>query len=84
MSHITHTNEPYHTYKCVVSHIQMSHVTHTNESCHTYKCVVSHVLLVRHTQKTFKVEGYTDHVFYRVVTISKLLKITGLFCRRAL
>jgi len=35
--HVTHTNESCHTYKWVMSHIQMSHVTHTNESCHTYK-----------------------------------------------
>jgi len=51
MSHVTHTNESHHTYKWVMSHIQMSHVTHTNESRHTYKWVTSHIQMshITHT-----------------------------------
>jgi len=46
MSHVTHMNEPCHTYEWVVSilrmrdmsHIPTIHVTRINESCHTYRC----------------------------------------------
>jgi len=43
MSHVTHMNQPYHTYKGVMSHIWMSHVTHMNQPYHTYKGVMSHI-----------------------------------------
>ena len=43
MSHVTHINEPCHTYEWVMSHIWMSHVTHMNEPCHTYEWVMSHM-----------------------------------------
>jgi len=33
MSHVTHMNEPRHTYGWVTSHTCMSHVTHTQKSC---------------------------------------------------
>ena len=40
MSHGTHTNESWHTYKWVMAHIRMSHGTHINESWHTYEWVL--------------------------------------------
>ena len=42
MSHVTHMNGSYHTYKWVMSHIWMSHVTRMNGSCHTW-WVMSHI-----------------------------------------
>ena len=40
MSHVTHMNEPCHTYERVTAQTRMSHVTHMAESCHalTDKC----------------------------------------------
>jgi len=37
MSHVTHVNESWHTYECVMSHIWMSHVTPMNASCQTHR-----------------------------------------------
>ena len=34
---ILYTNESYHAYEEVMSHIRMSHVRHVNESSHTYE-----------------------------------------------
>jgi len=76
MCHVTHMNESCCTYECVISHIWMSHVTHMNDSCHTNEWVMSHIWLshvISHIS-----------VWYGVATISRLLKITGLFCKRAL
>ena len=39
MSHITHTNESYHTVGN--THLFVSHVTHINGSCHAYQWVTS-------------------------------------------
>jgi len=82
MSHVTHMNESCHaydqkscrTYEQVTSHIWTSHVTHVNESCHTYAWVMSHISPV------------TSSIWmeYPVATISTLLKIIGLFRKRAL
>jgi len=37
MSHVAHTNDSWHTYKWVISHIQISHDRHISESWHTYR-----------------------------------------------
>jgi len=53
MCHVTHTNEPWHTYEWVMSNVRMGHVTPMNESCHTYEGVTSHVWMshVTHMHK---------------------------------
>jgi len=56
-----------HAHIWLMSHIWTSRVTRVNESCPTCECDVSRIWLSR-----FK---------YGVATISRLLKITGLFCR---
>ena len=77
MSHITyewvisHMNELYH--------IWMSHIT--------YECVTSHMNESRHIWMSHvTVRDYSSNrrQRYRVATICRLLKITGLFCKRAL
>ena len=70
MSHVTHMNESCHTY-------EWSHVTHMNESCHTY----GQVFLFWLFKKTSTFVGTDVNAFYAVDTISRLLEITGLFCR---
>jgi len=69
MSHVTHVNESYHTCEWVMLHIWMSHVTHVNESCHTYEWVMSHM--------------WMSHITHWNVSNTHI-RITGLFCKRAL
>ena len=88
MSHVTHMNASCHTYECVMSHIWMCHVwmrpvwmrhvTHMNvsrmdASCHTYKCVMYECMSYIYLTTSVWSHG--------LPTISKLLKIKGLFCR---
>jgi len=78
MSHVSHMNESRHTYEWVMSHIVMlwmSHVTHVNESCHTCEWVMSHIWMSPVSQMN------KSCLTYGVATISRLLKIIGLFCR---
>jgi len=77
----TRMTTSWHTHEWVVSHTWMgvSHtwmgrVTHMHESWHTYKWVVSHISINR------SVHTATNQQ-YGVATISRLLKILGLFCR---
>jgi len=98
MSHVTHTNASRHTHECVMAYIWMSdtpyfneshewvtphtymrhthtytsHATHMNEWYHTFKGVI----WVRHTSHT--------HQTYGVASLSRIDKIIGLFCKRAL
>jgi len=82
-------------YEWVMSHVWMSHVTHMNESCHTcescptYERIMSHIWVIPHiwvmlhmwmTHVTDKTESRCV-VCNGVATISRLLKIIGLFCR---
>jgi len=76
MSHVTCTNESCHLYEWGMSHVRMSHVTCTNESCHMYEWVMSH--------STVTHDGMWPDTLYGVATVSRLLKITGLFDKRAL
>jgi len=50
MSHVTHLNEPCHTYEWAMSHMWKSHVSHVNESCRTYEWVMSHVWMTHVTR----------------------------------
>jgi len=67
------------------SKIISNSITHVNVSCHTYECVTSHkwMRLVKHM-------SWLDHTWmsqtlcYGVATISRLLQIMGLFCKRVL
>jgi len=88
-----HTYESCHTYESVtnllIDHLEVmsthipwykSHVyirVHTYESCHTYESVTN--LLIDH------LEVMSTHIHrYGVATTCRLLKIMGLFCKRAL
>ena len=54
------------------NHLQlMGHVTHKNQSWNMYEWVVSHVLMSHDMPET-----------YGVATVSRIDKITGLFCRK--
>ena len=48
--HVTHLNEPCHTYKCAMSHVWMSHVTHTWCSVKIFE-IVLHRRVHTHTHK---------------------------------
>jgi len=61
-------------YEWVMSHIWMSHVSYMNDSCLIYEWVVSHIFLYKKASSQIP-----NH--HRVATISRLLKIVGLFCR---
>jgi len=76
ISHVAHVNEWFRTLEWVVSQVWMSPFTHMNESRHTCKCVISYMWMsdFRHANESY----------YGVATISRLLKIIGLFCKRAL
>ena len=76
VSHVTHMNESCHTYERVMSHTWMSHDAHMNESWYTYVWVMSHMRM-RHVT-------HMKESCYGVDTIIRLLKIIGLFCKRAL
>jgi len=87
ISHVTHMNESCLTYEWVMSHIWLSHVKHMNQSCHTYECIMSHVVKLRlrvtwHIQMSHVI--YVAYMDYGVATMSRLLKIVGLFCKKAL
>ena len=92
-----HVNESCLTHECIVRKCELSHVTHTshlrtmfdfycnssvrvprlkhlNESCHALEWVMSHTRMTHVTHLNR----------YGVATISRLLKIIGLFCIRAL
>jgi len=94
-SHAAHINQAWHTYQCVMSHvwsshvtqytrvmshIHRSHVTRMNESCHTYQQVMPHIW-TRHVSHMHE----SCHILssYGVASCSRLLKIIGLFCKRA-
>jgi len=77
MSHATHVNELCHTCEWVMSHIWLSHVTHMNESYYAVKKCKDCTL------KSWKLNGQSCYT-YGVAMISRLLKIIGLFCKRAL
>ena len=77
VSRVAHMDELCCTYGWVMSHIWMSHVTHMNESCHAYDWVMSHIR-IRHVPLT------SCPTWYGVASMSRLLKITGLFCKRAI
>jgi len=80
MSHVAHLNESCHTSEWVMSHIWMSHVTGLTLS-DVYRIPqgkeMSHVThIMRHVTLVYK-----SCLTYGVATISRLLKILGLFCR---
>ena len=78
----------------------MSHVTHNrvmlhmNMSCHIWTCHATHQIssLLRAPAATWRLSFQVEHLksqrlspfMHRGATISRLLKITGLFCKRAL
>jgi len=82
-NHVTHMNKSCHTYEGVTSHIRMSHVTyinkvvwHINESCHTHQQIMS-----CHTHQQIT----SCHTYqHSRATYQLKIKITGLFCKRAL
>jgi len=84
--------EPCHAYEGVMSHIWMSHVTHKNESCHIWMSHVTYGWVMSHMKESCHI--WVSHATYeevmthikkcRVATISRLLRIIGLFCKRAL
>jgi len=79
MRHVTHISASCHTHQCVMSHTSMHHVTHINASCHTYQCVVAHIsqgIREWHLMQSLHLISWSG-----VATISRLLKIIGLFCR---
>jgi len=84
VSHVTRMNQSCYTHEPVKSHIwisrvtHVSHVTHMNESSHTYEWVMSHIL------KCHVASHKAFNSAYGVATISRLLKIVGLFCKRAI
>jgi len=59
----------------VMSHIWMRHLTHMQESCHTCEWVTSHM---SRSNVTYMNEAYG------MATVSRIDKIIGLFCKRAL
>jgi len=61
-------------YACIFTHVYTHIYTHTNSVVHT----LSPVLLPGRQSTPLRV------LFYGVATISMLLKIIGLFCKRAL
>ena len=69
ISHGTHMNALWHTYECVMAHIRMSHGTHMNETWHTYDPDFAR-------RRALRVVSCCG-----VATISRLLKMIGLFCR---
>ena len=79
MSHVIHMNESCHAYEWVMSYIWMSHGAHMNESCHTYDGTRA-----RQVRKWGSLKKFSKNLYYGVATISRLLKIVGLFCKRAL
>jgi len=88
MSHVTHTNESCHTYRHTISHIHMSLVTLVNASRHTCEWVMSHMWMSHEYVMFYMCMSHVSHMntswyLYGVATISRLLKITGLFCKRA-
>jgi len=76
VSHVVHMNESCHASEWVMPQICMSHVTHLHESCHiavnescqTYECTMSQM-------------NEAFHTYGGVATVSRIDKITGLFCR---
>jgi len=85
-SHVTHVNESCYTSEGVMSHawispshMWMRHVTHVNESCYTSERVTSHMWMSHFTHAN--VSCHTCELQYGVAMISRLLTITGLFCR---
>jgi len=76
--HVTHMNASHHTFTYGISHDCDSHCANQairmDWSRHTYEWVIS-----------IYVNVYTQHLWkHGVATISRLLKIIGLFCKRAL
>ena len=74
MSHVSYIYESCLRCKWVMYHIWMSHVSYMNDSCLIYEWVVSHIFLYKKASSQIP-----NH--HRVATISRLLKIVGLFCR---
>jgi len=98
MSHVTCAWVIAHLYSNESRHICMSHITyiftcvvydwftsHMHEACHTYihtyRIWISRIF----TCVVYEwVTSYRHEATYGVASISRLLKITGLFCKRAL
>jgi len=70
-SHVTHMNESWHAHIWVMSH---SHVTHI-KPCYARKDAYSRTQVCRRNM------CQNPYVCYGVATMSRLLKIIGLFCR---
>jgi len=83
----THMNTYVHgTHTSQWKDTQMSHDTHTNESWHTHKCVMAYPwIFMAHIWISMAHIWISDGkvcVLQRLcLTISRLLKIIGLFCR---
>jgi len=83
LQHIFVSFDPTYTYTCIsLSHIEMSlSLQHTSLSfsptySYTYTCIHIHVFSPTHTCL------FLSHIYiYEVATISRLLKMIGLFCR---
>jgi len=71
-----------HTWVMCYSLLWHGHVTHINKSCHAYECGMSHIWMsrVKHVDELC----HTWIVCYGVAMTSRLLKIIGFFCKRAL
>jgi len=74
----THMNASRHTYDQVMSHVWISHVTHMQASCRAYEYVMSHIWRRGVTHMN------VSHDTYGLASASRIDKIIGLFCKRAL
>jgi len=87
-TYLSHMNDSCLTREWLISHIWMRRVTHMDASCDTYGCVVSHIWL--HTRTAVNcavvcvIHVNDTGLTYGVASISRLLKIIGIFCKRAL
>ena len=83
MRHVTCTNESCHTCEWVMSHIRMCQVTHMNQSCHSHESVA--VFTVADFRNTWRICLFvSSRWLYGVASVSRIDKIIGLFCKRAL
>jgi len=77
-AHITHTH----------THISHTHITHTYHThTHTHTSLTHTHTQISHISHTCTIHTYElriTHMYYGVATISRLLKMIGLFCKRAL
>ena len=94
--HVTHEIWMHHTCKCASYHTWNMNASHIHEMRHTYDWALAHVQMRLVLRVWFlrvwfigggrvlfvRVRGVTGYC--GVATISRLLKIIGLFCKRAL